>query len=218
VERLSSEEQGAAVAMVDDDLASRVYLVRYGVVPEVARAVMPTATETLQRGRRVVIQTDRGPQLAEVLDRLRASHPASAVRRPQATTAGASTAEADDSSTAETEDGHRLEILRFATAEDEAAARALEAQAAEQCAVWQQRIADWQLAVELLDLEWTLDGEKLILYVLTERGPATTQLALQAAAAGLGVIEVQPVAHEGLMSQETGTGCGSGGGCGHRHD
>jgi hypothetical protein len=59
-----------------------------------------------------------------------------------------------------------------------------------------------------------LEDDKLVLYVLNDRGPDCTKLALQAAAAGLGVIEVQPVGAEGLMTLETGNGCGSGG-CGN---
>ena len=46
--------------------------------------------------------------------------------------------------------------------------------------------------MELIDLEWTLDKSKLILYVLNDRGPEATRLGLQAAAAGLGTVEVQP--------------------------
>jgi hypothetical protein len=54
------------------------------------------------------------------------------------------------------------------------------------------------------------------LYVLTERGPATTTLALQAAAEGLGLIEVQPVSAAGLVAVPSGGGCGTGGcGCSH---
>ena len=64
------------------------------------------------------------------------------------------------------------------------------------------------------DLEWTLDRQKLVLYVLGGRGPDTTRLALQAAAAGLSVIEVQPVSAEGVVPlPAAGGGCGSGG-CG----
>jgi hypothetical protein len=69
----------------------------------------------------------------------------------------------------------------------------------------------------LIDLEWTLDDAKQILYVLTSRGPDATNLALHAAAEGLGVIEVQPVAAEGLIPLPSeGGGCGSGG-CGCHH-
>ena len=65
--------------------------------------------------------------------------------------------------------------------------------------------------VQLVDLEWTLDRGKLILYVLNERGPECTKLAIQAAAAGFGLIEVQPVSKDGLVDLPKGGGCGSGG-------
>jgi hypothetical protein len=82
---------------------------------------------------------------------------------------------------------------------------------------WCARISQWALHLELVDLEWTLDRQKLILYVLCDRGPDSTKLALQAAASGLGVIEVQPVSANGLMSIPK-SSCGSGGGgCGCDH-
>jgi cell fate regulator YaaT (PSP1 superfamily) len=101
------------------------------------------------------------------------------------------------------------DILRAATEADLARQRAQRAEAEGEYAVWETRIANWSLDLQLIDLEWTLDRTKLILYVLNDRGPECTKLALQAAAAGLGVIEVQPVAAEGLVPRESG-----GGGCG----
>ena len=84
---------------------------------------------------------------------------------------------------------------------------------------WCARIQQWNLNLELIDLEWTLDRQRLILYVLYESGPDSTKLALQAAAAGLGIIEVQPVSATGLIQPEpSGGSCGSGGGgCGCSH-
>ena len=83
---------------------------------------------------------------------------------------------------------------------------------------WQQRLADWQLQLQLTDLEWTLDQQQIILYVLNGQDAETTRLALLAAAAGLGIIHVQPVAAEGVVQATGGGGCGSGGcgsgGCG----
>jgi len=75
----------------------------------------------------------------------------------------------------------------------------------------------WGLSLELIDLEWTLDRQKLILYVICDRGPDTTKLALQAAASGFGVVEVQPVSSTGLVTIPQ-SSCGSGGGgCGCDH-
>ena len=99
-------------------------------------------------------------------------------------------------------------VLRIATSEDREAVSRRRAQCEAAFPAWQQRIRDWQVEVELIDLEQTLDG-KLVLYVLNDRGPETTKLALKAAAGGFGVIEVQPVGPEGLIAVSHGSGCGS---------
>lgn len=171
---------------------SHTVLVRYGAVPEVARFVHRTHAE-LPRGEAVVVQTHRGLQLGEVLETLAAS------------------------ASSKADEPVDFEIVRIATAEDHATARERQKECESEFYEWCRRIVLWNLSLELIDLERTLDGEKAILYVLTERGPATTTLALQAAAAGLGIIEVQPVSAAGLVSLPTGGGgCGTGGcGCSH---
>jgi cell fate regulator YaaT (PSP1 superfamily) len=114
---------------------------------------------------------------------------------------------------AETSTDERPPVLRIATSDDQQRLTELRQQCEHEFPVWQQRIRDWRVDVELIDLERTLDGEKLVLYVLNDRGPETTKLALQAAAAGFGVIEVQPVGREGLIVASGGGGCGN---CGHK--
>lgn len=168
--------------------AKAVYLVRYGTIPEVARFV---AAEdfSLSRNENVVVRTHRGDQLANVLERQR--FPANV-------------------------DEIEFEILRAATPEDINLAATARKRCEEAFDSWMQRIIEWELQLELLDLEETLDG-KTVLYVMCDRGPDSTKLALQAAAAGLGIIEVQPVNAEGLVPlDQGGGGCGSGGcGCSH---
>jgi cell fate regulator YaaT (PSP1 superfamily) len=105
-------------------------------------------------------------------------------------------------------------VVREATAEDQFEFTGLATRAGDEFEAWTKRIADWKLDLQLVDLEWTLDREKLILYVLNDRGPECTRLAIQAAAEGLGLVEVQPVAATGLVPKEQGGGCGSCG-CGH---
>ncbi|MDX1970111.1 MAG: hypothetical protein SFV23_23255 [Planctomycetaceae bacterium] len=162
-----------------------VYLVRYGAVPEVARFQCLLA-DPPERGSLVVVDTHRGLLLGSVLEQVRHASPADI----------------------------DVSVVRCATETDRQAAAALRDRCEGEFARWLERIHEWELNLELIDLEWTLDGSKLILYVLTERGPDTTNLALQAAAAGLGIIEVQPVAAEGLVAlPSSGGGCGAGG-CG----
>lgn len=163
------------------------YLVRYGAVPEVARFV---AEEPLSvpRGETVVVRTHRGLQLGTLLDEIKLP--------------------------ADFDGG--FELLRAATPDDRAAARENHRHAEADFLDFSRRILQWGLQLELIDVERTLDGEKRILYVLCDRGPDTTKLALQAAAAGLGIVEVQPVSSTGpVVLPAEGGSCGTGGGsCG----
>lgn len=104
-------------------------------------------------------------------------------------------------------------VLRAATADDCRAAAEGQARARAEFDGWVRDIARWGIPVELVDLEYTLDGALRILYVLTSRGPDTTRLALAAAAEGRGPVSVQPVSHAGLMPVETAAGTGRSCGC-----
>lgn len=167
--------------------AANTLLVRYGAIPEVARFTNPQSL-AVARGDAVVISTHRGPELGSVLESLRVS--AEPRDKPDPEPSG--------------------EVLRRASDADTLKAADLRRAAAAEFAGWEQRIAEWRLDLQLVDLEWTIDRSRLILYVLNERGPDCAKLALQAAAGGWGVIDVQPVAAEGLVPRET----GHGGGCG----
>jgi cell fate regulator YaaT (PSP1 superfamily) len=141
----------------------------------------------------VVVNSHRGIELGTTLENLRA-----AVRTPA--TDGDSGAEVASP---------EFRVLRRATAADEEQHTALRRAADEAFSEWRRRILEWKLELELLDIEWTLDRQKLVLYVLGARGAETTRLALHAAAAGLAVVEVQPVNAEGPIPLGAG-----GGGCG----
>ncbi|WP_459557114.1 hypothetical protein [Lacunimicrobium album] len=175
-------------------MSKRVYLVRYGAVPEVARA---TASEELccERGQSIMLKSDRGLQSAVLLD--------------------AVTSRADSRAESGLADEVTFEIVRVANGNDQLEITRRDEEHLARCQEWQQRIDEWQLKIELLDVELTLDeSPKTILYVLNDRGAETTRLALLAAAAGYGVIEVQPVTAGGLTPISRG-GCGSGG-CGSK--
>lgn len=178
--------------MTITETATKLVLVRYGIVPEVAR-FKDESLDAPERGATVVVMTDRGLQLGTLLERLKPSN------SPK-----------DESET-------EFAVVRTATEEDRQTAQALIEKSEASFPDWCARIAQWRLNLELIDIEWTLDGEKEILYVLCERGPDSTKLALQAAAEGLGIVEVQPVSATGLFNIPQ-SSCGSGGGgCGCSH-
>jgi cell fate regulator YaaT (PSP1 superfamily) len=172
-------------------------LVRYGTISEVARFAIPADFER-KRGDRVVIRTHRGVELGTLLQD-------AAPQSNQPANGDESNANGDDAS-----DSDQQAILRIATVEDEDMVAAFRNQCEQEFAAWRGRIDDWKLRLELIDLEWTLDKSKLILYVLNDRGPESTKLALQAAAAGYGIVEVQPVGPDGPIVQNAASGCGSG--------
>ncbi len=173
---------------------NKTVLVRYGAISEVAKFVNASGAP-LTRGAQVVVQSHRGLESGLLLEDAPADSDGSPDR------------ESDDAA------ADAAQILRALTDEDRRATQLLRSQCEEDYARWQTRIREWNLQVELIDLEWTLDRSKIILYVLNERGPECTRLALQAAAAGFGIVEVQSVGPDGLVPMETGHGCGSGG-CG----
>jgi cell fate regulator YaaT (PSP1 superfamily) len=178
---------------------SRGVLVRYGTISEVARFAIP-ADFARKRGDRVVILTHRGVELGTLLQDavLQSNQPANGDES------------SSNGSDASCLDSDQQAILRTATVEDEDMAAGLRSRCEREFAAWRGRIDDWNLRLELIDLEWTLDKSKLILYVLNDRGPESTKLALQAAAAGYGIVEVQPVGPDGPIAPSAAGGCGSG--------
>jgi cell fate regulator YaaT (PSP1 superfamily) len=171
---------------------SQTLLVRYGIVPEVAR--FRAGDGPWEHGARVVVRTHRGVELGTVLQVVKS------------TGSNGHNGQPDES---------EQHVLRGATADDDGELRRLQAECAAEFSTWQRRIADWNLELELIDLEWLLDRSKLVLYVLNDRGSDCTKLAIYAAAEGLAPVEVQPVNANGLVQLEpAGGGCGTGGGCG----
>jgi len=159
-----------------------IVLARYGLVPQVAR--FGGTGPAPARDTEIVVTTERGTELAVVLQPL-------PVR-------GALTDEAPQLTG---------RMLRLLSAADRAAVQQRRQADEQSFASWLQRAETWKLQLQIVDLEHTLD-DRLILYVLNDRGPETTRLALLAAAAGCGVIHVQPVSAEGLVPEKSGGGCG----------
>lgn len=159
-------------------------LARYGRVPQVAR--FAAWGERPERDSCVVVSTDRGQELAMVLQTLPVH--ARTADGEQATPTG--------------------ELLRHASADDIELNLRGQRVAEESFPAWSARAEKWKLQLELIDIERTLD-DRLILYVLNDRSAETTRLALLAAAGGFGVIHVQPVSAEGIVQTGGGGGCGS---------
>lgn len=193
---------------------SRSVLVRYGMIAEVARFTS-AACVPLGRGERVVVRSHRGVEIGTLLEDAPPAGNGDDVQRSLKDTGGqaASATQLAPSATQlapSASAASELHILRAATAEDERTAGRLKGECEGEFHAWRRRIDEWKLRLELIDLEWTLDKSRLILYVLNDRGPESTKLALQAAAAGLGTIEVQPVGPDGPVAVSQGGGCGSG--------
>ncbi|MFM7056198.1 MAG: hypothetical protein ACKO2P_04670 [Planctomycetota bacterium] len=177
-------DSSATLAELDDLPVDLILLVRYGRVPQVARFGCPRLSVPPQRGDAVVVATERGQECGTVL------HPGP--RNP---------------AIPEDELGLTGKFLRAATAADLQTVARLQSECDAAFSTWLQRAGQWQLQLQLIDLERTLD-QRLILYVLNDRGPETTRLALLAAAAGHGVVHVQPASADGIVPEKKGGGCG----------
>jgi len=185
-------------------------LVRYGIIPEVAK-FQCDETVDFSRGSQVVISTHRGMQLGTIVEIIKPSDEPVA----RGVTSGVDQVEEDEDDS-NIDDTQTFRVERMATSTDLSVHDALCQEADQAFSDWQQRIIDWKIDLQLIDLEWTLDREKLIMYVLNDRGNEPAKLALHAATEGLGTVEVQPVSAEGVVPQPApggGGGCGSGG-CG----
>ncbi len=185
----------------------KMYLVRYGAIPEVARFENRQA-DPLPRGCRVIVQTHRGKEFGTVLE-----HIERRVERVNGTAPPGSSTPVNGNAIAAEEVidvPAAAEILRPATDRDFEGYQQLRDAAQADFEAWKARIANWHLKLELIDLEWLVERERLILYVLNTRGPDCTKLAIYAAAAGFDNILVQPVGAEGLVQvEQTGGSCGA---------
>lgn len=171
---------------------TRTLLVRYGTIPEAAR-FQTESSETLERGQRVVVRTQRGTEIGTLLEELKQT-----------------TAEQNGTSSAEP---GGFEFLRSATSDDENQAAELRSECDAEFSTWRARFEKWNVTLELIEMEWLLDKEKLVLYVLNEHQLDRAKIVIQSAADGLGTVEVQSVNAEGLIPIAAGGGgCSSGGG------
>ena len=129
----------------------------------------------LERGKHVVVHTHRGIELGTLLEDIRPAVDRDNGRyASEESTNGHSRDDAKGHSNGSPDpvnggSDSDLRIVRAATIEDEQAANRLKLDCEREFPVWHKRIDEWKVELELIDLEWTLDKSKLILYVLNDR-------------------------------------------------
>jgi PSP1-like protein len=195
------------------------YLIRYGVMRHVGRfPALPYRDSSLERGQLVVIQTDRGVELGEVLIALDGKS-APARDGPGDPTSGASGAERTDSVSIDSS-----RVLRVAGADDLSLARSAEELRSARFSLCQRILRDGNWPWELVDVEPLLDGRATVLHYL---GPHQLDVAPLRARFRVECdidVVLEPVGND-LDSEpsagdvDDGGGCGScgcsdGGGCG----
>jgi len=125
------------------------YLVRYGLMGHVGRFPLDLATRAeakIERGQAVVIRTDRGLELGEVL--VAPDSPAHCADAPRKL------------------DADEPKLLRLAALEDLEAARRSEALRAERFTFCQRILGDGGWPIDLIDVEPLLDQNTTVLHVL----------------------------------------------------
>ena len=147
------------------------YLVRYGLMGHVGWfSLDPETDQVPQRGQTVVIRTDRGLELGEVLARLAAS----SSNRP-ADHGGDKGGVDQGPARSPALDPDRPGLLRPAWPEDRERARSLESLRHEQFAVCRRILEEGGWPLDLLDVELLLDSSTTVLHVL---GAGDLDLAL----------------------------------------
>ena len=198
------------------------YLIRYGVMRHVGRfSAMPAHDRSLERGQLVVIQTDRGVELGEVLIAVNAPAPP-ASDGPRDTTSGATGVDRTDSVRI-----NSSRLLRVAGGDDLSLARSAEELRSGRFSLCQRILREGNWPWELVDVEPLLDGRATVLHYLGPR-----QLDVAALRARFRVecdidVVLEPVGNDldsepsagDLDDDGEGGGCGScgcsdGGGCG----
>ena len=197
------------------------YLIRYGVMRHVGRfSALPVCDSSLERGQLVVIQTDRGVELGEVLIALDGA--SSPVRDGTGDTpSGANGEERTDSVSIDSS-----RVLRVAGADDLSLARAAAELRSTRFSVCQRILREGNWPWELVDVEPLLDGRATILHYL---GPHQLDVATLRARFRVECdidVVLEPVgsdldsdlsagdAHDGGGGGCGSCGCSDGGGCG----
>ena len=202
------DDQGAEGGLAVGDHS---YLIRYGAMRHVGRFSALTDRDTsLERGQLVVIQTDRGVELGEVLIALDGQ---SAVGRngPGDTTSRAVGEERMDSDCIDSS-----RVLRLAGADDLSLARSAEELRSSRFSLCQRILREGNWPWELIDVEPLLDGHATVLHYL---GPHQLDVASLRARFRVEFdidVVLEPVGNDldGQISAGDAHDDGKGGGCG----
>jgi hypothetical protein len=149
-------------------MIEQIYLVRYGAMSYVGRfSAALDGTAPLERGQTVVIQSERGVELGEVLISLDAADPARGSGRPEAEGARS------DESTHESTNAPAA-VLRVANTEDLGRARLGEERRNGQFGLCRRVLEELEWPWEVVDVEPLLEAEVTVLYYL---GPHPVDVA-----------------------------------------
>jgi hypothetical protein len=208
------DSAGQEDAFMDNE---RGYLVRYGVMGHVGKfRALPDSDLALARGQAVVIQTDRGMELGEVLLQMPAAS-AQASRDPEDPYPEESAGRADVGF------GTTPRVIRPAGPDDMASTRRSEDLRGERFVLCSQILSEHGWPIELIDVEILLDPNTAVLHYV---GPEDIDLSLLRARfrsrcafdvllepVGANVISAEP--EPVRLAAGGGCGnCGSPGGCG----
>jgi hypothetical protein len=203
-------------------LSNYSYLIRYGAMKHVGRfSGMSHRDSSLERGQLVVIQTDRGVELGEVLIALDGK-PAPGRDGTGETTSGESGEERTDSVSIASS-----RVLRVAGADDLSLARSAEELRSSRFSLCHRILREGNWPWELVDVEPLLDGRATVLHYL---GPHQLDVAPLRARFRVECdidVVLEPVGSDLESDATTGEthdedigggcgscGCGDGGGCG----
>ncbi len=201
-------------------MGEKSYLIRYGVMSHVGRfRALPTCEQSLERGQPVVIQTDRGLEMGEVLIATDGTATRSATGHDNAT------------SGLDGEDGSSLvspslpHVLRKAGPDDLARSHSALAARSSRFSLCQRILEEENWPWELVDVEPLFDGRSTVLHYLGPHQIDVTSLRARFRVECAIDVVLEPVGEDvspAFLQDDThadeaggcgSCGCGEGGGC-----
>ena len=207
---------GTGLGMRGGTVGDHSYLIRYGVMSHVGRfSAVPVRDTSLERGQLVVIQTDRGVELGEVLIALDGQSAPAAVGQKQASSASNCQ---EPGSSLSMDSPH---VLRLAGPDDLSRFNCAEELRPSRFVLCQQILREGNWPWELIDVETLLDGRATVLHYL---GPHQLDVAPLRARFRVECdfdVVLEPVGSDldseladgNAHDADVGGGCGSCGGC-----